>query len=234
LAHPGNKLIYISKKEDKGDDKMISMVIFLVLEKENQIEGSYILQLKTKKDHYVGVGDVGVQKYRGNGIGRFLIELVKCYTYGVSTKLKSDVVLKSSNRVNDKCFKHIGFQEIVRGDNLIDVITEFDTKTKLSVQGKHKAFHLPHDTKIKHIEIVDPGQLGYLSFDDVIFHWSYEEVKSDMWTIFNTKNYMVISSTDQEAVCCTFDIGTSFHELFNNHYDHILKDSVFMFHPLVE
>jgi hypothetical protein len=66
--------------------------------------------------------------------------MVKCYTYGVSTKLKYDVVLKSSINVNDTFFEHIGIQEIGRGDNLIDVMTEFDTKSKLSVQGKHKAF----------------------------------------------------------------------------------------------
>jgi hypothetical protein len=89
---------------------MIAMVIFAELEKENEIEGSYILQLKTKADHYVGVCDAGVQKYRGNGIGRFLIEMVKCYTYGVSTKSKSDVVLKTCSQMNQKFFQHIGFQ----------------------------------------------------------------------------------------------------------------------------
>ena len=52
-----------------------------------------------------------------------------------------------------------------------------------------------------------------------------------MWKLFNKKKYMVIGSTDQEAVCCTFDIGTAFHELLNNHYDHINKDCVFMFSP---
>ena len=62
--------------------------------------------------HYVGIGDVGVLKYKGNGIGRFLIEMVKCYTYGESTKSKSDVVLKTSNQMNQNFFSHIGFQEI--------------------------------------------------------------------------------------------------------------------------
>ena len=82
--------------------------------------------------------------------------------------------------MNDSYFKHIGFQEIGRCDNWIDVMTDFESKTKFNPQGKHRAFHLPHDTKIKHIEIVDPGKLRYLSFDDVIFHCPYEEVKSDM------------------------------------------------------
>jgi hypothetical protein len=45
---------------------------------------------------------------------------------------------------------------------------------------------------------------------------------------------MAIGSTDQEVVCCTFDIGTAFHELLNNHHDYIRKDSVFMYPPLVE
>ena len=45
---------------------------------------------------------------------------------------------------------------------------------------------------------------------------------------------MGIGSTDQEAVCCSFDIKTAFHELLNNHYDHIRKDIVFMFRPSVE
>ena len=101
LAHHGNKLMYISKKEDNNVN-MIAMVIFAELEKENEIEGSYILQLKTKADHHVGVGDVGVQKYRGNGIGRLFFETVKCYTYGVSTKLKSDLVLKTCSQINQK------------------------------------------------------------------------------------------------------------------------------------
>jgi hypothetical protein len=45
---------------------------------------------------------------------------------------------------------------------------------------------------------------------------------------------MVISPTDQEDVCCTFYIGTAFHQLFNNQHDYIRKDSVFMLRPTVE
>ena len=89
---------------------MIAMVIFVEVQEENEIVCSYILQLKTMADYYVGFGDVGVQKYRGRGIGSFLIEMVKCYTYGVSTKSKSDVVLKTSRKMNQNFFKHIGFQ----------------------------------------------------------------------------------------------------------------------------
>jgi hypothetical protein len=44
---------------------------------------------------------------------------------------------------------------------------------------------------------------------------------------------MVISPTDKEAFCCTFDIGTAFHELLNNQHDYISKDSVFMYRPSV-
>jgi hypothetical protein len=91
-----------------------------------------------------------VQRFRGNGIGRFLIELVKCYTYGVSTKSKSDVVLKSSRNENDSYFKHIGFQEIGKGDNWIGVMADFESKTKFIQKGKHRAFHLPHEKKIRH------------------------------------------------------------------------------------
>ena len=83
--------------------------------------------------------------------------MVKCNTYGISTKLKSDVVLKLSNNMNNTFFEHIGFHEIGKCDNLIDFITDFDTKTKFIQQEKHKAFHLHHDTKIKHMEIVDAG-----------------------------------------------------------------------------
>ena len=142
LAQCGNKLIYISKKEDNKVN-MIAMVIFAVLKKEDETEGSYILQLKTSGDPYNGVNETEVQKFRGNGIGRFLIELVKCYTYRVSTKNQSDVVLKSSNNENDRYFKHIGFQEIVRIDKWINAMRDFETKTKCYQQGKHKAFHLP-------------------------------------------------------------------------------------------
>jgi hypothetical protein len=149
--------------------------------------------------------------------------------------LKSDDVLKSSNNVNDTFFEHIGFQEIVRGDYLIDLITEFDSRAKFTQQGKHKTYHLSHDTKINHMEVVDAGKISCLFNDEVAFHCTNEGVKYIMWKVFNNnKNYMVIDSTDQEAVCCTFDIGTSFQELLNNHYDHIPKDSVFMFHPSME
>ena len=83
--------------------------------------------------------------------------MVKCYTYRVSTKLKSDIVLKSSNNVNDSYFKHIGFQEIRRGNNWIGDMTDFESKTKFIQMGKHRAFHLPHEKRIRHKEIVDPG-----------------------------------------------------------------------------
>jgi hypothetical protein len=115
LAQCGNKLIYISKQEDDKVN-MIAMVIFSVLKKGDETEGSYILQLKTTGDPYVYLNVAEVQKFRGKGIGRFLIELMKCYTYRVSTKNQSDVVLKSSSNVNDSYFKHIGFQEIVKID----------------------------------------------------------------------------------------------------------------------
>ena len=87
--------------------------------------------------------------------------------------------------------------------------------------------------KIKHMEVVDPGEIN-LCNDEVIFHCSDDEIKCIMWKVFNNKKYMIIGSTDQEGVCCTFDIGTAFHELLNNHYDHIRRDSVFMFRPSVE
>ena len=83
------------------------------------------------------------------------------------------------------------------------------------------------------MEVVDAGEISCLSNDDVIFHCTNEEGNSLMWKLFDKKNNMVIGSTDQEAVCFTFYIGTSFHELLNNHYDHIGKDSVFMFRPSV-
>ena len=86
-----------------------------------------------------------------------------------------------------------------------------------------------------HIEVVDIGEIICLSNDDVIFHCTNEEVKCLMRRVFNkNKKDMVIGSTDQESFCCTFDIGTSFHELLNNHNDHIRKDSVFMFRPSVD
>ena len=84
------------------------------------------------------------------------------------------------------------------------------------------------------MEVVDPGKIICLSNDDIIFHCTNKEVKCLMWKVFNNKKYMVIGSTDQEGICYTFDIGTAFHELLNNHYDHIRKDSVFMFRPSVE
>jgi hypothetical protein len=100
LDNCGNKLFYISKQEDNKVN-MIAMVIFAVLKKGDKTEGSYILQLKTTDDHYDGLNENHVQKFRGKGLRKFLIELVKCYTYGISTKLKSDVVLKISNNRND-------------------------------------------------------------------------------------------------------------------------------------
>ena len=115
LGHQGGKLFYISKREDDGDVNMIEMVIFAVLEKENQIEGSYILQLKTTADHFVGVNKTDVHKFRGNGIGTVLIDLVKCYTYGVSTKVKSDVVLRSSNDKNKMFFLTYWFSRNRKG-----------------------------------------------------------------------------------------------------------------------
>lgn len=153
------------------------MVTFAELENKNEIEGSYILQLKTKADHYVGVGDTGVHKYRGNEIGSCLIEMVKCYTYGVSTKLKSDLVLKTSSQMNQIFFQHIGFQELEPEENLHNLIIEFDMRTNFTQQGKHKVYHLPHDTKIKHMKVVDSGEISCLSNDDIIFYCTNEEVK---------------------------------------------------------
>ena len=77
LGQFGNKLIYMSKREDNKVN-MTAMVIFAVLKKGDKTEGSYILQLKTSGDPYNDVNVAEVQKFRGNGIGRFLIELVKC------------------------------------------------------------------------------------------------------------------------------------------------------------
>ena len=110
LGYHGIKMIYLTKK-DKNRNNLTAMVIFTKIKKENEIEGSYILQLKTEADHYLGVGDVGIQKYRGIGIGRFFIQMVKCYTYGVSTKSKSDVVLKMSRRENQKFLNIFVFNE---------------------------------------------------------------------------------------------------------------------------
>ena len=53
---------------------MIEMVIFAVLKKGDETEGSYILQLKTTDDHYDGLNEDDIQKFRGKGLGRFLIE----------------------------------------------------------------------------------------------------------------------------------------------------------------
>ena len=78
----------------------------------------------------MGVGDVGIQKYRGIGIGRFLIEMVKCYTYGVSTKSKSDLVVKTSSIDPHNFFTHIGFQRMETEDNLRALKIEFDEKSK--------------------------------------------------------------------------------------------------------
>jgi hypothetical protein len=153
---------------------MIAMIIFAVLKKGDETEVSYILQLKTTDDHYDGLNENNVQKFRGKGLGRFLIELVKCYTYGKSTKLKSDVVLKISNNRNDNFFEHIGFQEIGSGNKWIGVISDFESRTNFIQRGKHKAYHLPHEEKIRHREVVDPGQLKCISFEEVVYHWSYE------------------------------------------------------------
>ena len=191
LAQSGNKLIYITKKEGNKFN-MIAMVIFAVLKNEDETVCSYILQLKTSGDPFNGVIETEVQKFRGNGIGRFLIELVKCYTYRVSTKNQSDVVLKSSNKKNYRYFKHIGFQEICTIDKWINAMNNYELKFKIYQQGKSTSFHLPHDTKIRHKEIVDPGQLKCLSVDDVIFNWSDDEIKKQMWGEFNKKNYMAI------------------------------------------
>ena len=56
-----------------------------------------------------------------------------------------------------------------------------------------------------------------------------------MWKAFkNKKSYMSISSTDQEVVCCSIDIGTAFHDLLDDHYDYMCKDSVCMLRPSVD
>ena len=41
---------------------MIAMAVFTEIQIENEIVGSYILQLKTEASRYLGVGDVGIQK----------------------------------------------------------------------------------------------------------------------------------------------------------------------------
>ena len=82
-------------------------------------------------------------------------------------------MLKSSNDKNNLFFVHICFQEIGRGDIWIGVMTDFDTKTNFIQQGKHKAFHLTHETKIIHMEVVDPGKIRSLSYSDVILRCSY-------------------------------------------------------------
>ena len=60
---------------------MIALVVFAEMKKENKILGSYILQLITEADHFIGPGNDDIQKFRGIGIGRFLVQMVKCYTY---------------------------------------------------------------------------------------------------------------------------------------------------------
>ena len=40
------------------------MVVFTEIQTENDIVGSYILQLKTEASHYLGVGDVGIVNHR--------------------------------------------------------------------------------------------------------------------------------------------------------------------------
>lgn len=68
-----------------------------------------------------------------------------------------------------------------------------------------------------------------------LFHQSDDNIKCDMWKVFNNKKrYMSISSTDQEVVCCSIDIGTAFHDLLNDHYDYIRKDSVCMLCPSMD
>ena len=44
---------------------MIALVVFTEVQKENNIEGSYILQLITESDHYLGDGKDDMQKFRG-------------------------------------------------------------------------------------------------------------------------------------------------------------------------
>ena len=60
------------------------------------------------------------------------------------------------------------------GEHLRDLIIEFDLRTKFFHRGKHIVYHLSHDTKIKHMEVVDPRKIICLSNDDVIFHRSNE------------------------------------------------------------
>lgn len=82
----GTKMIYLKNKEDKGV-VIITLVVFMEIQKENQIEGSYILQLKAEESHYLEVGNDNIQKFRGIGIGRFLIKMFKFYTYILKKKV---------------------------------------------------------------------------------------------------------------------------------------------------
>ena len=86
-------------------------------------------------------------------------------------------------------------------------------------QGKDTVYHLFHVMKIRNVQVVDPKEIN-LCNDEVIFHCSDVEIKCLMWKVFNNKKYMIIGSTYQEGVCCTFDIGTVFQDLLNNHYDY--------------
>ena len=102
-------------------------------------------------------------------------------------------------------------------------------------EGKDTCYHLYHLKKIKHMEFVDPGTIKRLQENQIIFHWSDDNIKCDMWKVFNNKkSYMSIGYTDQEVVCCSIDIGTAFHDLLNDHYYYIRKDSVCMLRPSVD
>ena len=214
---------------------MIALVVFAEMKKENKILGSYILQLITEGDHYIGSGNEGIQKFRGIGIGRFLVQMVKFYTYGVSKETRYDVVLKTSMIRRENYFTHIGFQRMKMEDDIRDLLFSFNKECKCIMQGKDIFYHLYHLKKIKHVEVVDTGTIKQLQDNQIMFYRSDDNIKCDMWKVFNNKkSYMSISSSDQEVGCCLIYIGTAFHDLLNDHYDHIHKDNVCMLCPSVD
>ena len=71
LDYKDIKMIFLTQRREKKID-MIALVVFAEMKKENNILGSYILQLITEADHYIGSDNEGRQKFRGIGIGRFL------------------------------------------------------------------------------------------------------------------------------------------------------------------
>ena len=120
-------------------------------------------------------------------------------------------------------------------DDICGLLFSFDKKCKNITQVKDTCYRLYHLKKIKNLEVVDPGTIKCLHEDQIVFHQSDDNIKCDMWKVFNNKKrYMSIGSTDQEVVCCSIDIGTAFHDLLNDHYDYIHKDSVCMLRPSVD